>query len=171
MTKTPNSGSLPGSVLDDALILLIEDREDDIIIIRKAFERIGLKNSISIARNGEEAIQYLDGKGPYADRYKHPLPHLILLDLKMPRVDGFGVLSWVRSQKHLGGIVVVVLTISDQIRDVNEAYRLGANSFLIKPDDFQNVAQMSNLFKDYWLRGNRASGNIPKPPPPLEPLS
>jgi len=152
-----------GEILDDALILLVEDRDDDVSIILKGFEAAKINNPVTVVRDGEEAIQYLDHKGMFTDRDKYPLPHLILLDLKMPRVDGFDVLRWVRSQQHLSGIIIVVLTSSNQIRDVNQAYQLGANSFLVKPDDFQNVTSMATLLKDYWLYGNRTPGNRPRP--------
>ena len=154
-TKFPTEGEM----LEDALILLVEDRDDDIAIILKGFEAANIKNPVTVVRDGEEAIQYLDHKGIFTDCEKYPRPHLILLDLKMPKVDGFDVLRWVRSQQHLSGIIIVVLTSSNQIRDVNDAYKLGANSFLVKPDDFQNVASMATLLKDYWLFGNRAPAN------------
>jgi len=152
-------------MLDDALILIVEDREDDIAIILKAFEQAKLKNPVTVVRDGAEAIQYLDHQGAFADRAKYPLPQLILLDLKIPGVDGFEVLRWVRSQKHLGGILIVVLSISNHIPDVNQAYQLGANSFLIKPDDFHNVTNLSMLLRDYWLFGDKAPANV-RPPAP-----
>lgn len=148
---------------EQSVILLVEDRDDDVFLVRRAFEKAGLKNPFQVAHDGEEAIAYLSGEGRFSNRVEFPLPWLVLLDLKMPKVDGFDVLRWVRSQQHLSGIIIVVLTSSNQIRDVNDAYKLGANSFLVKPDDFQNVTSMATLLKDYWLYGNRAPGNRPRP--------
>src|SRR5262249_7704465 len=101
------------------VILLAEDREDDILLITEAFSRAWIDNPIQVVRDGEEAINYLDGKGKYAVRSEYPLPTLLLLDLKMPRADGFDVLQWIRSQPSLSNLVVVVLTSSEDIRDVN----------------------------------------------------
>ena len=159
-----NSGLvLGGDVLKEAVILLVEDREDDILIIAKAFARAALENQVSVVRDGEEAIQYMKGEGIYADRKKYPLPALILLDLKMPKVDGFEFLKWLRSQPEFKGIIVLVLTVSTAIRDLNLAYQLGANSFMIKPDDFHDVTSLARLLKEYWLLGNKAPGNVPRP--------
>src|SRR5258705_8683596 len=114
---------------DQAVILLAEDREDDIALIRKAFARAYVLNPLQVVRDGEEAIAYLSGEGKYSNRAEYPLPDLLLLDLKMPRIDGFEVLKWIREQPGLSALRVVVLTSSEDIRDVNVAYRLGANSF------------------------------------------
>src|SRR6267142_5224903 len=139
MAAVLNSGlALEVQVPQHAVILLVEDREDDVLIIAKAFAEARLDNEVRVVSDGEAAIQYLKGEGIYADRSKYPLPNLILLDLKMPKVDGFEVLRWLRQQPAFANIVVVVLTMSTAIRDVNLAYQLGANSFMVKPDDFQN---------------------------------
>jgi len=161
MAAAINSGS--GSdrgVMEDAIILLVEDRGDDVLIVLKAFEQAMLKNRVIVVRDGDEAIQYLNGDGIYKNRHEYPLPHLILLDLKMPKVDGFEVLRWLKSHPELKGIITVVLTLSSEIRDVNQAYQLGANSFMVKPDDFSNVAAMSKLLTDYWRLGNKAPGVV-----------
>src|SRR4051794_32191376 len=114
---------------DQPLILLVEDREDDILVIQKAFQRAEINTAVEVVRNGEEAIWYLSGVGQYSNRAEYPLPWLILLDLKMPRVDGFEVLKWIRQESACRSLIVVVLTSSDEISDVNEAYARGANSF------------------------------------------
>ena len=101
---------------DQAIILLVEDREDDIILIQKAFEKGAISNPLQIVRDGEEAIHYLGGEGPYSNRAEYPLPDLILLDLKMPKVDGFELVRWIRRQPGFATIPVVVLTSSDAIR-------------------------------------------------------
>ena len=149
---------------DHALILLVEDREDDIFLVQRAFQKAGIKNPLQITRDGHEAMAYLSGEHQYANRSEYPLPDLILLDLKMPGMDGFEVLTWIRQQPGIRGIPVVVLTSSDQIRDVNRAYALGANSFLVKPLEFENYRELSRLIEDYWLKALK----IPEPfrPPP-----
>jgi CheY-like chemotaxis protein len=137
---------------EQAVILLAEDEEDDVILIRRAFAKANIPNPLHVVWNGQEAIAYLMGVGKYSNRDEYPLPALLLLDLKMPRVDGFEVLQWVRQQPSLAALPVLVLTSSDRIRDVNEAYRLGANSFLVKPLDFENAVELSRLINDYWLK-------------------
>jgi CheY-like chemotaxis protein len=137
---------------DGATILLAEDREDDIILVQRAFERGGIRNPLFVVRDGEEAINYLSGVFPFSDRVSFPIPALLLLDLKMPRVDGFDILRWLKTQPDLATIRVVVLTSSDDIRDVTKAYQLGANSFLIKPLDFHNTVALAETITDYWLR-------------------
>ncbi len=141
---------------ENAVILLAEDEEDYVLLIKHAFQKAVIPNPLHVVWNGEEAIAYLKGTGKYSDREEFPLPSLLLLDLKMPRVNGFEVLQWLRSQPGLSTLRVLVLTSSDQIRDVNEAYRLGANSFLVKPSDFEDVIQLSRLIQDFWLKASCA---------------
>ena len=141
---------------DQAVILLVEDREDDILLIQKAFARGGINNPLPVVRDGEQAMLYLAGEGKFSNRAEYPLPDLILLDLKMPGIDGFEVLRWIRGQPGFASIRIVVLTSSDAIPDVNRAYALGANSFMVKPLDFQNVVEMSRILKTYWLHMNKA---------------
>jgi len=137
---------------DHAVILLVEDREDDVLLIRKAFERGGLTNPLYVVRDGEEAISYLKGEGRYSNRAEHPLPDLVLLDLKMPKVDGFEILRWIRQQAGIRGLPVAVLTSSADLRDVNRAYATGANTFLVKPDDFLNYVSLGKLLRGYWMK-------------------
>src|SRR5439155_25134350 len=101
------------------------------------------------------------GEGRFSSREEYPLPHLLLLDLKMPRTDGFDVLRWIRHQPGLSSLRVLVLTGSDHIRDVNQAYQLGANSFMVKPDDFQNFVQLSKNLQTHWLGQRKAPQNSP----------
>src|SRR4029077_5000575 len=122
-----------------ATILLAEDREDDIQLIEKSFQKAKIFNPLFIVRDGEEAINYLSGAGRYADRAQYPLPALFLLDLKMPGTDGFDVLRWISTQPDLKSLRVIVLTCSESIRDVETAYKLGASSFLVKPMDFSDT--------------------------------
>ena len=123
---------------------------------RRAFKLAGLINPLVVVQDGDEAIAYLKGEGKFSNRTEYPLPTLMLLDLKMPRKNGFEVLEWLRTQPTLSALRVVVLTTSDQIHDVNRAYQLGANSFLTKPVDFRDFVQLSSAVKGYWLWISRA---------------
>ncbi|HZR17057.1 MAG TPA: response regulator [Verrucomicrobiae bacterium] len=125
------------------LILLVDDNRDDLMLIVRAFERAGIQQRIQTVSSGAECIGYLKGEAPYGDRAKYPLPGLVLLDLKMIGADGFDVLRWIRAQPQFARLCVVMLTSSDEIRDVNLAYKLGADSFLVKPLDFWNAADLS----------------------------
>jgi CheY-like chemotaxis protein len=138
-------------MLEQALILLVEDREDDVLLVRRAFQKAKVLNPMHIVRDGAEAIAYLKGEGKYSNRAEHPLPELLLLDLKPPGTDGFEILKWKRQQPGLQTLRVVVLSSSDQMRDVNAAYQLGANSFLVKPIDFERFVEMSQAISGYWL--------------------
>ena len=137
---------------DEAIILLAEDHEDDILLIRRALTRGKVLNPLHVVRNGEEALLYLQGHGKYANRVEYPLPDLMLLDLQMPLKNGFEVLQWVRRQPALAALRILVLTSSDSLRDVNLAYKLGANSFLVKPLEFENCVQLGKLIREYWLQ-------------------
>jgi len=143
---------------DGVAILLAEDREEDIILIQKAFEKGGIHNPLFIVRSGEEAINYLSGIGRFSNRTEYPLPVLLLLDLKMPGTDGFDVLRWIKSQESLNSLRTVVLTSSESIRDVDMAYKLGATSFLVKPMDFVDTVEMAKTMTRYWLGMNMTSG-------------
>jgi CheY-like chemotaxis protein len=140
---------------DRAVILLAEDREDDVALVRRSLAKLFIANPLQVVRDGEEAIEYLCGEGKYANRAEYPLPALMLLDLKMPRKDGFEVLKWVRQQPGLSELPIVVLTSSENMRDVNAAYKLGANSFLVKPMEFEDFKAMTNFLSTYWLRLNK----------------
>jgi CheY-like chemotaxis protein len=149
---------------DSAVVLLAEDREDDVLLIRNAFARAHIPNPLYIVRDGDEVISYLKGTGKFANRAEYPLPDLLLLDLKMPRTNGFEVLSWIRSQPSLAALRVLVLTSSDELRDVNQAYNLGANSFLVKPHDFEDFIELSRIIQEYWLHVSKTP-ETSRPPP------
>jgi CheY-like chemotaxis protein len=141
---------------DRALILLVEDNADDAALLRRAFIKARVMNPLHLARTAEEAIAYLGGSGKYANRTEFPLPSLVLLDLKMPGMDGFDVLRWIRQDPALKGLRVVVLSSSDDMRDVSTAYKLGANSFLIKPADFDRFVEISQALNGYWIWMDKA---------------
>ena len=140
----------------DDVILIAEDNDDHVALILRAFRKASLLNPVFVVKNGVEAIDYLDGKGQYADRQKYPLPSLMLLDLRMPMKDGFEVLHWIRGSPQLRGLRVVVLTTSEDLRDVNRAYQMGVNSFLVKPLDLEDFVNLSNAIKGYWLWMSKA---------------
>jgi CheY-like chemotaxis protein len=152
----------------DPPILLADDSEEDVLLIRRAFEKAGINNPLHIVRDGDEAIAYLGGHGKYSDRKVHPFPALLLLDLAMPGTDGFEVLRWVRANHAMEALRILVLTSSDRIWDVNQAYRLGANSFMVKPVEFQDLVMLSKSLHDYWLIKTKApeisAPSLPAPP-------
>jgi len=133
------------------VILIAEDNENDIFMLRRAFTQLEIDSPIFIVSDGEQAISYLHGDGKYSNRAEYPLPDLLLLDLKMPRTNGFEVLQWIRGNPSLASLRVVVLTTSEQIRDINRAYQLGANSFLVKPVHFDDFRNTLKAIYDYWL--------------------
>jgi len=137
------------------IILLVEDDANDVLLIQRAFQKAGLKNNLKVVRDGEQAIRYLGGQEPYCDRHKHPLPFLILLDLKMPGMNGFDVLEWARRDPAMKRLLIVVLTSSNVQADVDHAYELGANSYLVKPVEFEEMVHMIQRFEIYWAEINR----------------
>ena len=143
-------------------ILVAEDLPDDILILQKAFSKAGVTAPLHFVRDGQEAIDYLKGEQAFVDRTKHPFPGLLLLDLKMPRLDGFGVLEWVRGQQKLRRLPVVMFTSSEQPADVNRAYDLGANSFLLKPVCFTEYQETARTLENYWLKINRRADFVPE---------
>lgn len=139
----------------DFTILLVEDSPDDVLLIQRAFRKANLINPISVVDDGEKAIQYLSGAGAYADRASHPLPVLVLLDLKLPRKSGHEVLAWIKQHPSFKRIPVVVLTSSTETIDVNKAYDLGANSYLVKPVGFDDLFAMIKTLQPYWMIMNQ----------------
>ena len=154
---------------DAAVILLIEDLEDDVALLRRAFRAAGVPNPVVAVSSGQEALDYLEGTGKYRARIDFPLPRLILLDLKMPGMDGFEVLQWIKGRAELRQIPVIVLTPSSDLKDIKRAYHLGANSYIAKEAEFGDAVGMSRLLKEYWLGINRGPQvNEPKRSPPEE---
>ncbi len=135
-------------------VLVAEDDENDICLLRRAFLRAGIDVPIIFVRDGEEAIRYLHGDDNFADRQAFPFPRLILLDIKMPKLNGFAVLDWVRHQPGLKRALIVVLTSSDEPADIDLAYDLGANSYLRKPCDFTDLTRIVKKLQEYWLSLN-----------------
>ncbi|MGV3773106.1 MAG: response regulator [Verrucomicrobiales bacterium] len=134
-----------------ASMLLVEDNEDDVFLMERALNLAGIINPVHLADDGLKAIQYLSGAGKYQDRTSFPLPKLVFLDLKLPIKSGHSVLSWIRSEETLNGLVVVVLTSSNEPKDIKESYRLGANSYMVKPPTPEQLTELAASFRWEWL--------------------
>ncbi|MDX2111310.1 MAG: response regulator [Verrucomicrobiota bacterium] len=128
--------------LHDQGILLVEDDPADVFLTQRAFRLSQIINPLIVVRDGEEAISYLIGEGKYAEREKYPLPRLIFLDLKLPRMSGLEFLTWLRQQEGLKRILVVVMTSSSEAPDINRAHDLGISCYLVKPVDFNALMEM-----------------------------
>lgn len=139
-----------------AEILLIEDSLEDARLTLRALQKAGLTEKVTVIRDGAEALEFLFCEGAHAQRLPEPRPALILLDLKLPKVDGLGVLAKVKSDSRTCSIPVVMLTSSQEKRDVTESYRLGVNSYLVKPVDFDGFLAATRLLVKYWLDLNHA---------------
>jgi CheY-like chemotaxis protein len=133
---------------------VVEDDPDDRLLLEIAFARAGLKLPIQFFTGGVEAIQYLEESGLHPNPTDHPCPTMLLLDLKMPLCNGFDVLRWIRTQPGLRRMVVVVFSSSDLPEDVNLAYDLGANSYLVK-NNFENLPRLLNEIDHYWRGRNQ----------------
>jgi CheY-like chemotaxis protein len=132
-------------------ILLVEDGADDIALMQRAFAKSQLANPVQVVTDGDQAIAYLSGMGTFADRDAYPLPVLVLLDLKLPRRSGHEVLEWIRAQPGLRRLPVAILTSSNESGDVNRAYDLGANAYLVKPVNFESLMDVVKALKLFWL--------------------
>ena len=134
------------------LLLLIEDDANDILLFQKAISKSELDVELVVQRDGEKAISYLSGGIEGKDQ---PDPDLVLLDLKLPRRSGFEVLEWIKNHPKLNTTPVVILSSSKQSQDVNNAYKLGANSFLVKPTGFTELNKLIADLGSYWFRHNQ----------------
>ena len=143
-------------------ILLVEDDENDVFFFQRAMNKAGMTHPLQVVRDGQEAISYLQGGGKFSHRAQVPPPGLILLDLKLPFVMGLDVLKWIRQQSGLAP-VVIILSSSQQEADIAEAYRLGANAYLVKPAETSDLAEMVRAISDFWLRQN-----TPPPSPRMD---
>ena len=133
-------------------ILLVEDNEDDVFFMRRALTAASISNPVFVAEDGQKAIAYLVGTASRVEGDN--CPSLILLDLKLPVTKGLDVLAWLRQQPHLRGTVVLILTSSNEPSDIREAYRLGANSYLVKPTTTERLNDLAKALKNFWLEFN-----------------
>lgn len=136
-------------------ILLVEDNSSDEELAIMAFRKCGVPVTIEVARDGVEALDYLFGTGPYAQRNAFTPPSLVLLDLSMPKVDGFEVLTRLRADQRTKSLPIVVLTSSIQEEDVRRAYALGVNAYVRKPIDYVDTQQAAKLIASFWLTLNQ----------------
>ena len=145
--------------MDEKIILLVEDNPDDVVLTLRALKKNNILNEVVVARDGVEALDYLFSTGIYAGRDTDILPIVVLLDLKLPKVDGLEVLQRLRGNERTMLIPIVILTSSKEERDLIRSYRLGANSYVVKPVDFNQFSEAVRQLGLYWLLWNE--------PPPL----
>ena len=145
--------------MNNKIILLVEDNPDDVELTLRAFRKNNISNKIIVARDGAEALDYLFAQGKYDKRDEKDLPVLVLLDLKLPKIDGLEVLRQIRGNELTRLLPVVILTSSSQQQDMIESYKLGANSYIRKPVDFNDFEKVIHVLGLYWLIWNE--------PPPL----
>ena len=145
-------------MMRNGVILLVEDNPNDVELTLRAFEKSNVTNQIVVARDGEQAIQYLFRTGPHTKRDPATMPEVVLLDMKLPKIDGLGVLRLMRADERTRRLPVVILTSSKEERDVKSSYDLGANSFVRKPVDFAEFVHAVRQLELYWLVMN-------EPPP------
>jgi CheY-like chemotaxis protein len=132
-------------------ILVAEDFEHDIVLLRLAFQRACIVNPVIVVRDGSEVIACLRGRGAFGDREKFPAPGILFLDLKMPRMDGFQVLEWLQPHPQFHDLLVVVLTARCELRDINQAYALGAHSYLVKPCLPAELQNLARCHSRHWV--------------------
>ncbi len=137
---------------EGSAILLVEDNDDDVFLMKHALTSAGVANPVYVVEDGAAAVDYLSGTGPYQDRKKFPLPAIVFLDLKLPLMSGHEVLAWIRGQRQLEGLLVVVLTSSHEASDVRRCYSMGANSYLVKPLTAQQLLDLAKALNWTWLR-------------------
>jgi CheY-like chemotaxis protein len=135
-------------------ILIAEDDDNDVFLLRYALNKAGVTEGVQVASDGQQVIDHISGTGRYADREQYPMPQLLLLDIKLPLRPGLEVLEWIRARPELNSLVVIMFTASAQSQDVQRAYDLGANSFVVKPSDLQSRADVAAHLKGWWLRHN-----------------
>jgi CheY-like chemotaxis protein len=139
-------------------VLYVEDDPNDFALLKVASQKCGTPFSLHRAADGEQAVAYLEGAGAFADREEYPFPDLVLLDLKLPRLDGFEVLQWIRSNPATMSVPVVVLAGSSFRADIRRALELGANSYAAKPGRFEGLQVLIDQIADVWLAREKAAG-------------
>jgi CheY-like chemotaxis protein len=138
---------------ENQTILLVDDSDDDLSLLKHACRAAHFQASLQTVSNGEEAMAYLEGKGAFADREKYPLPLVMILDLNMPKMGGLSLLEWVRSQPKFRRLMIITLTASTRPEDVERAFDLGTNSYLVKPTTLAGLVAMICSLRD-WLDYN-----------------
>jgi len=141
--------------MSDMTILLVEDNADDELLALRALKKTSITNEVVVARDGQEALDYVFAQGKYADRDPEQLPKVVFLDLKLPKLDGLEVLQRIRSNERTRCLPVVMLTSSDEVQDIQRGYDSGVNSYISKPVDFDEFVSQVKLLGQYWLSLNR----------------
>jgi CheY-like chemotaxis protein len=136
-------------------ILLVEDEPTNVFFFQHAAAKVEITNPVHVARDGKEAMDYLEGVGEFSDRAKHPLPGLVVLDLRLPLVTGFEVIQRIRANPALRKLIVVMLTSSASDADIDKAYALGVNAYLVKPLGIVELMALVQSLKDFWITHNR----------------
>lgn len=136
--------------IKDFTVLLVEDELNDIFLVKRAFKIAHLENPLQVVTDGEEATRYLSGEGKYADRDAFPMPKLIVMDIKMPRMSGFDVLEWIKHDGKIRRIPVIIVSSSNRPQDIDRAYELGANAYMVKPVDYHAVERLFESITHYW---------------------
>jgi CheY-like chemotaxis protein len=131
-------------------ILIIEDTDEDALLLDRAFNREGIRSSIRRVNNGKQAVSYLEGEGEYANRSTSPFPSVIFTDLHMPVMDGFAVLEWLKTHPKCSILPVMVFSSSSSHADIEKAYRLGANAYLVKPASLTDLQKVVRTAHDFW---------------------
>jgi CheY-like chemotaxis protein len=141
-----------GPDMDDSnyTILVVEDEESDALLLKRAFKRNNILNPVQWVKDGLEAIAYLNGQGVYADRALYPFPEVMILDIKMPRMDGLELLAWIRDHPDFRVIPTIIMSSSRQDHDITRAYELGANTYQIKPSSFDELTKLVKSAHEYW---------------------
>ena len=137
-------------------ILHVEDDPNDVLLVARAFRKAESAAAVQVVNDGEQAVDYLSGAHSFSQREQFPVPSLVLLDLKLPRKSGIEVLAWIRAQPGLKRIPVVMLTSSKQAVDINRAYDLGVNAYLVKPVNFDALVGVLKTLDAFWLRANES---------------
>ncbi len=131
-------------------ILIAEDDENDAIILERALRKVGFENPFRFCRDGVEVLEYLQGEGRFQNRKEYPFPSLLITDLKMPKLGGIEILKWLYHHPDCNLLPKIVFTASKQASDIQEAYKWGANSYLVKPGGYEQLTQMLKVFFEYW---------------------
>jgi CheY-like chemotaxis protein len=138
---------------DDA-ILLVEDNPDDVLFMKRACRQVGIIQALHIVEHGQAAIDFMGHTGSYTDKVQYPTPRLILLDLKLPYKSGLEVLQWIRAQELFKTVPVIIFTTSAENSDIERAYRFGANAYLVKPANMNELANILKSLKEFWINHN-----------------
>ena len=138
-------------------ILVMEDDDNDVLLLKRAFKKLQIECPLHRVKDGEEGIAYLRGEGRFANRSEFPYPGVVLLDLKMPKKNGFDVLKWMKENPHCKVTPVIILSSSAQDDDVKRAYELGAGGYFLKPHDFTDLLELLTLLRRYWCRARRSA--------------